>query len=306
VEAKRSWIALAAGLVGLAIPASADAATQIGQTGSPDAACGNDLNLVQAATGGAPSYAVPAGGGVITSWSYQGYPSDPGSAKLIVWRPTNVYYQFSVVGKSATEAFSAALQTFATRIPVQAGDLIGLSGDIFSCLDFGTLPGDLVRYNATATEPPDGSTQTLGNTLEPYRILVAASVEPDCDQDGFGDETQDPDTSSCNPTPPKVDRTLTLDANKNKVKKGKKVTLSGHLDSAEQACESGQAVELQRKRPKQTAFTTFAQLQTDAQGDFSLKKKLKKTSEFRAQAAETATCAGQASNTEKVKVRKEK
>jgi hypothetical protein len=104
--------------------------------------------------------------------------------------------------------------------------------------------------------------------------------------------------------PPKAERTLTLDANKDKVKQGKKVRLAGHLDSAEQACESDQAVEVQRKRSKQTGFTTFAELQTDAQGDFSLKRRMRKTFEFRAQVPETATCEDGFSNTEKVKVKK--
>jgi hypothetical protein len=105
---------------------------------------------------------------------------------------------------------------------------------------------------------------------------------------------------------PKSDRTVTLDSNKNKVKKGKKVRLSGRLSAAARQgpCESGQTVELQRKRPKQTTFTTFAQVQTDAQGSFSLKKKLKKTFEFRAQVVETATCTSALSNSEKVKVKK--
>jgi lysophospholipase L1-like esterase len=105
---------------------------------------------------------------------------------------------------------------------------------------------------------------------------------------------------------PKAARTLTLDANKNKVKKGKKVTLSGQLNATgrQGVCESGQTVALQRKRPKQTTFVTFTQDQTDAQGNFSLKKKVKKTFEYRAQVAETDACLGQTSNTEKVKVKK--
>jgi hypothetical protein len=111
------------------------------------------------------------------------------------------------------------------------------------------------------------------------------------------------------PLPPepdeKANRNLTLDANKNKVKKGKKVLLSGLISSAARQgpCESSQTVELQRKRPKQTTYTTFAQVQTDAQGSFSLKKKLKKTFEFRAQVVETAACTAALSNSEKVKVK---
>jgi hypothetical protein len=132
-------------------------------------------------------------------------------------------------------------------------------------------------------------------------------VEPDCDGDGLGDETQDPELplgQACG----KGTRNLTLDANKNNVRKGKRVRLSGQLNQIvrQGECESNQTVQLQRKRPKQTSFKTFAQLQTNAQGNFSLKKKLRKTFEFRAQVGETATCLGQTSNTEKVKVKKKK
>ena len=33
------------------------------------------------------------------------------------------------------------------------------------------------------------------------RMLVAATLEPDCDGDGFGDETQDQDLNACPPGP---------------------------------------------------------------------------------------------------------
>jgi hypothetical protein len=106
----------------------------------------------------------------------------------------------------------------------------------------------------------------------------------------------------------KIDRTLTLDANKNKVKEGKRVTLTGQLTEIvrQGPCESGQTVALQRKKPSQSTFTTLEQLQTDAAGHFSTKEKVTKTFEYRAQVAETATCLGQTSNTEKVKVKKPK
>jgi hypothetical protein len=84
------------------------------------------------------------------------------------------------------------------------------------------------------------------------------------------------------------------------------VTLTGELNQVARqgACESSQAVQLQRKKPSQTAFTTVEQLQTSATGSFSTKEKVKKTFEFRAQVAETDACLGQTSNTEKVKVKK--
>jgi hypothetical protein len=140
-----------------------------------------------------------------------------------------------------------------------------------------------------------------GNQLD-----LSAILEPDCDGDGFGDETQDPDVPLGGPCP-KGTRTVILDANKNKVKKGRKVRLSGQLtEVVKQVCQSGQTVELQRKKKRapDTAFSTFRALQTEQAGNFATRVKVKKTFEFRAQVPETATCAGQVSNTEKVKVKK--
>jgi NHL repeat len=104
----------------------------------------------------------------------------------------------------------------------------------------------------------------------------------------------------------RADRSVTLDANKNKVKKGRKVRLFGRITklAGQGECESAQNVLLQRKRPKRTAFTTVQQLQTEAQGSFSTKRKVKKTFQYRAEAPETANCAEGLSNTEKVKVKK--
>jgi Ca2+-binding RTX toxin-like protein len=83
------------------------------------------------------------------------------------------------------------VRTFATRLPVQVGDVLGMSAPA-NCLlgGPGHPAGDEVRFFESATEPPKGSTQTTTGLLS-ARILVAANVEPDSDRDGFGDETQD-------------------------------------------------------------------------------------------------------------------
>jgi hypothetical protein len=140
---------------------------------------------------------------------------------------------------------------------------------------------------------PSGTISWLGQEF--FDLRFAVFVEPPAEP-GPGGEPQ------------KAARTLTLDASKNKVKKGKKVTLSGRLDAPgnEAACESGQAVELQRKTPSQTVFTAVEQLQTTATGSFSTKEKVKKTLEYRAEVVESAECQSGVSNTEKVKVKKRK
>jgi Big-like domain-containing protein/WD40 repeat protein len=106
----------------------------------------------------------------------------------------------------------------------------------------------------------------------------------------------------------RVGRTITLDANKNNVKKGKKVTLSGDVNASANAsaCEANQTVELQRKKPSQGSFTTFQQLQTNGQGGFSLKTKVKKTFQYEAVLGQTQVCEDATSDTEKVKAKKKK
>jgi hypothetical protein len=105
------------------------------------------------------------------------------------------------------------------------------------------------------------------------------------------------------PEPSKAARTATLEANKSKVKEGKKVTFSGQVDApqAEAACEANQTVELQRG--KGTDLKTFKQVQTDATGAFDAKVKVRKTRTYQADVPETPACTAADSDREKVKAK---
>jgi hypothetical protein len=189
----QGWsFAVAASCAAMVAPATASAATQIGQTGDPEGGCGTDNNVVQAMTAGPPSYAVPPDGGVITSWSFDA-DSNLHVGRLMVFRPTASPDEFIVVGRSQYESFSGMLDVFLTRIPVQAGDLLGMRmlGGNFSCLIGTSNLADQVRHSNTTADPSDGATQTLDMVISSIRLLIAASVEADADADGFGDETQD-------------------------------------------------------------------------------------------------------------------
>ncbi len=74
-------------------------------------------------------------------------------------------------GETVVPAVSQ-VSVFPTRLPVRAGDGIGV--------DFNGTMGSLTSRSST----------------------VGASDEPDCDSDGFGDETQDPSVDGCSPPPP--------------------------------------------------------------------------------------------------------
>jgi hypothetical protein len=302
MRAMRSWVAVAVGLVALAVPAPAGGATQIGETFTPSGGCGDGTTRLQGTSPGG-QYAAPFDG-VITAWSFEAGPV-VGEVRFRAAHPEGGN-NFTIVGESDLKSpIPSQLNTYTDiRIPVRTGDVIGFYViGFFPCLRNATG----YQENVAGGDVTPGTTAPFDGEPNNHQLDVSALLEPDCDADGFGDETQDselPFSAACG----KGNRSLILDANKNKVKKGKKVTLSGRLTTAARQgpCDAGQTVELQRKRPKATTFTTIEQLQTTATGSFSTKRKVKKTFEYRAQVPETPTCVGQTSNTEKVKVKKKK
>jgi hypothetical protein len=119
-----------------------------------------------------------------------------------------------------------------------------------------------------------------------------------------------PDAIAPEPEPaPKADGTLTIDANKGKVEKGRKVTLTGQLDVASnESCEPSRQIQIQRrlKSEDDSKFATFATVTTDATGNYSTKVKVKKTYFYRAIVAENESCDDEISNSQKVRVQKKK
>jgi hypothetical protein len=302
----RCWAALTTGLAALVVPSAAGGAVTVGQTFTPPDTCVGDKTVLQTGSPGG-QYTVPSPG-VITSWSFQAPGFDlPNVVKLKVGHPEGGN-NLTILGESGPHNPTAnMLNTYTdVRIPVQPGDVIGLYPGTDATSMFCRDPAPGFSYHIRDGDTPPGGSNPF-SPFDNIQFDVSASLEPDCDNDGFGDETQDPDTASCNPPPARGNRTVTLDTNKNKVLKGKNVRLTGRVVETRQgACAANQPVQLQRKKPSQSTFTTVEQLQTDAAGGFSTKEKVKKTYEYRAQVPETEACLGQTSNTEKVKVKKKK
>ena len=194
-------VGVVSALVGLGLaaslsPASAAAAVTIGATGGNGTAeCPPDYHWVQDSTAvGSPTYAVPARGGVITSWRHDRGPAlATARLRLKVFRKTGTTNTYQTVGESNFETLAVAgVNAFATRVEVEGGDILGFrfTGAPISCRRSGTT-GDLATASgALQPDPPIGSTVSLG-TVGPYLLNLAATVEPDSDSDGFGDETQD-------------------------------------------------------------------------------------------------------------------
>jgi hypothetical protein len=144
------------------------------------------------------------------------------------------------------------------------------------------------------------------------------STDGNCDGAATPDIGADEYAANCPPPPgdgpgpdpaPKADGTLTIDANKGKVEKGRKVTLSGQLDvTSNEACEPNRPIQIQRrlKSEDDSKFQTFETVGTDAAGNYTLKAKVKKTYFYRAVVAETDACDDETSNSQKVRVQKRK
>ena len=212
-------IALTAGVM-IAAPTSAPAAVTIGETFVPDIGCGgaNGTWLQTTDPTAGPSWKAPAAG-VITSWSWQAAGVDE-TLRLKVARPAGTDL-FTTIGRSDSGTVTAGtLGTFQTRISVQPGDVIGLlhgSGGL--CADNQTQggAGGVIHFFVPGN-PGVGETNVYTPSAATFKLDVSAQLEPDADNDGFGDETQDacpsiastqlecvpPDTTITQPPPAKT------------------------------------------------------------------------------------------------------
>jgi hypothetical protein len=183
----------------MAVPSGAGAATTIGETFAPStdigSRCFGPRTRLQTDSP-VGQYAVPTDG-VITQWNFESG-ALTSQMKFKVGRATGNTNEFTMIGESTPLVTPTAniLNSYFTRIPVKAGDVIG-------------------TYNATETycARPGGAAYTdrfiNGDVVPPTTAVfpfaaaaqldVSALLEGDCDNDGLGDETQDTDLSSCAP-----------------------------------------------------------------------------------------------------------
>ncbi len=126
--------------------------------------------------------------GVITSWNVRVGPGlSPLAQQLGVFRAVNGGSEYTKVAESAVETFGAGSEQRPTRIPVQAGDFVGLHGPLetFVCDGEGSatpalFEGDIALGETKAFKAESG-----------VRSPVGAIVESDADGDGYGDASQD-------------------------------------------------------------------------------------------------------------------
>jgi hypothetical protein len=198
----------------VAVPSGASAATHVGATFTPGTgnSCngGPDLEWLQTGRASGPSYATPSDG-VLTVWSFQADDLVQTVMTLRVFRPTGTAHQYQVIADGSelkTIPASSGLHNFLTRIPVNAGDFIGIRSTSGECGVSTLNPADTFDFN-TGTATAVGA---LGNYVpnlpsNGWIIDISATLEPDADKDGYGDESQDQclgqaGTSNGCPVPP--------------------------------------------------------------------------------------------------------
>jgi len=189
---KLTTAAIAAAMsISLLGAASASAATEFGDTctGNEDTKAPVTFFEISASNNPLPT-AAPISG-VITQFRVNivsGAPSFPVSLKALRQTgPTTVLVVGEVNGSVA-----GGSNNLAARIPVLAGDRLGF----FSSSSFGAIiceegggTGVVGVYEGSGT--PGASVPFASIPVSDLRVPVSAVIEPDADNDGFGDETQD-------------------------------------------------------------------------------------------------------------------
>jgi hypothetical protein len=186
---------------------SASAATEIGDNCTATAASGEGLSatLFDLTSPANPVPLAAPSAGVVTSWKLSLSISEVVVPRIIpqtlkVLRLDTGAKTAQVIGE-ASGLIGSGSNVIPARIPIQAGDRLGLfgSGPVTfegSTSEVGTLfcgeQGD-ATIGAIVGGPPPGATAPYSELPETSEVRIpgTAVIEPDADADGFGDETQD-------------------------------------------------------------------------------------------------------------------
>ena len=180
-------LALVISLLGAA---SASAATEFGDTCAGNTPTGAPITVFEISSTNNPLPTAAPISGVLTKMKVNltgGAPTFPVSLKVLrEVGPDTV----QIIGE-ANGNIGAGASSIDARIPIQAGDRLGF----FSPSSFGAIfceeetGGSIIGVYEGGGTP--GGTAKFGSGPAPIRVPVSALIEPDADNDGFGDETQD-------------------------------------------------------------------------------------------------------------------
>ncbi|HWA54173.1 MAG TPA: hypothetical protein VG816_08380 [Solirubrobacterales bacterium] len=140
------------------------------------------------ASGGTLPLAAPSGG-VVTAWKVNSAYPTPVLEAMGVFRPIDTG-KFELVGESNEVTVSSGTNVFATRLPIETGDRIGLL-PVEEESPLYCATGD--NGDHTWSRPGSigiGAPHVFSAGVD-VRVPLISTIEPDRDGDGYGDETQD-------------------------------------------------------------------------------------------------------------------
>jgi hypothetical protein len=181
--------ALAAVMSMALLCASASAQVTVGQlapAASLEPSCGYETpwDEFQTSVASGASYAVPAPGGVITSWSTNAGPGVGQLFEMKIFRPMSPSAYLVVAHDGPRGLTPSVLNTFPVSIPVQAGDIVGVHiptefETTPTACEFKTgIPLDIQRYKSGDAADGTGIGLTPGFESSEFRYNVSASVLP--------------------------------------------------------------------------------------------------------------------------------
>lgn len=174
----------------LAIAAGPAGAVEIG---SRCTASGGDqgIRVQDVEVPGGPTYAAPTAG-ILTKWGLSAPNGQSGTVRLKIISYSAGDSSWTVLNHSEAMPFVSGLNTFATRIPVAAGNAIALYSSTYAayCLT-GVAPAETSAVEKWGPDTPIGGSFSLDSFTAGTRTALFAVIEPDADGDGFGDESQD-------------------------------------------------------------------------------------------------------------------
>lgn len=181
-------IVAAALAVSLLAAPGASAATEIGDNCTAEGTLGAVTQLQIASAPGAALPLTAPSSGIVTQWKITTKIPVEYPQQLRIFRGSGKTFQ--TIAQSSIGTVRNGLNVFETRIPIQAGDRVG----VFAPAPFPTFyctssnPADILGYF-----PGDAAVGTTNEYTEAASIKspISAVIEPDADNDGFGDETQD-------------------------------------------------------------------------------------------------------------------
>ena len=324
-------IASAAALAGsLAFPAASPGAVTIGSNLQNAPTLNFNCNPSQQCTERIATLASQfqaAGGitspinGVVVRWRIR-VGTNTGPVTFRIVRPAGVAGQFTGAGTapSAVTPSTNATTPYDVRMPIQAGDSIGLNccqnGDITLTRAVGVGEGSFQTWGTGANSAlADGEPPRAADFVSPDKELtINADVEADADGDGYGDETQDQcptDASTQGPCP--VSNPPSNDFEIGELN-GKKLTLTvagpGEVEVIDAADQSARraiaAAKKKRLKPSSATASGGGTVTVKLKLTKSANKKLKKKGKVKVNAAITFTPTGGSANTETAKLKVKK